>query len=52
MELLYISYAKRQNNKGVDGLKEFTPWKMFIKTINHERYNSFDGKMLDFFSTI
>ena len=39
-------------DKGVDGLKEFTPWKMFIKTINHERYNSFDGKMLDFFSTI
>jgi hypothetical protein len=29
-------------NKGIDGLKEITPWNMMIESLSHVRYNEFD----------
>ena len=37
--------------KGIDAFKELTPWSMFIDAISHSRYNSFDGVIVDLFST-
>lgn len=37
--------------KGVDAFKEITPWTMFIDAISHSRYNSFDGVLVDLFSS-
>ena len=28
--------------RGVDGLKEMTPWKMLNETLNHARYRNFE----------
>jgi hypothetical protein len=39
-------------DKGIEGLKEFTPWTMFLKVMNHERYASFDGIIVDLFSSV
>ena len=29
-------------DKGIDGLREYTPWKSFIETLSNSRYNAFD----------
>lgn len=36
---------------GINGLKEFDPWSMFLKIINNNRYNSFDETMTLLFSS-
>jgi len=39
-------------DNGINGLKEFDPWSMFLKIINNNRYNSFDETITLLFSSL